>query len=80
MEYGKTEVEFTAGAYNVYSTNEWSGVLRCRADAETIVLVDGKEVTVGTYLNTIDGASPRVAKSVALVVPENSSVFCKADW
>lgn len=80
LVYGEPEVEFSAGAYKVYSTHEWSGVLRCRANAETVVLVNGEKVTVGTSLASIEGTTPRLKESVALVVPENSSVFCKADW
>ena len=80
LVYGEPEVEFSAGAYKVYSTNEWSGILRCRANAETVVLVNGEKVTVGTSLASIEGATPRLKESVALIVPENSSVFCKADW
>ena len=80
LEYGKAEVEIPAGAYHVYSTNRWSGVLRCRADVETEVLVDGKSVTIGTYLNSVDGANPRTEIYVALIVPENTSIFCKIEW
>ena len=80
LVYGEPEVEFSAGAYKVYSTNEWSGILRCRANAETVVRVNGEKVTVGTSLASIEGATPRLKESVALIVPENSSVFCKAEW
>ena len=80
LEYGKAEVEIPAGAYHVYSTNRWSGVLRCRADVETEVLVDGKSVTIGTYLNSVDEANPRTEIYVALIVPENTSIFCKIEW
>ncbi len=80
LEYGKAEVEIPAGAYHVYSTNRWSGALRCRADVETEVLVDGKSVTIGTYLNSVDEANPRTEIYVALIVPENTSIFCKIEW
>ena len=80
LEYGKAEVEIPTGAYHIYSTNQWSGVLRCRADAETAVLVDGKSVTIGTFLNNVEGANPRTNIYVALIVPENTSVFCKTEW
>ena len=80
LDYGKPEVEISAGAYHIYSTNQWSGVLRCRADVETVVLVNGESKTIGTYLNSVDGASPRTNVYVALIVPENESIFCTADW
>ncbi len=80
LDYGNEEVEISAGAYHIYSTNQWSGVLRCKANVETEVLVEGKSVTIGTSLNSVDGANPRTNVYVTLIVPENKSIFCKAEW
>ncbi len=80
LDYDNEEVEISAGAYHIYSTNQWSGVLRCKANVETEVLVEGKSVTIGTSLNSVDGANPRTNVYVTLIVPENKSIFCKAEW
>ncbi|WP_407447511.1 hypothetical protein [Fibrobacter sp.] len=80
LTYGGDLTTITAGTYTVYSTNEWSGVMRCEADEQVTVTVDGASKTVYTYRSSLDGANPRTNVSVTLVVPSGKTIRCNTDW
>ncbi len=80
LTYGGALTTITAGTYTVYSTNQWSGVMRCEADETVTVTVDGNSKTVYTYRSSLDGANPRTNVSVTLVVPSGKTIRCNTDW
>ncbi len=80
LTYGGDLTTITAGTYTVYSTNQWSGVMRCEADEQVTVTVNGASKTVYTYRSSLDGANPRTNVSVTLVVPSGKTIRCNTDW
>jgi hypothetical protein len=80
LNYQGELTTITAGTYTIYSTNQWSGVMRCEADETVTVTVDGVEKTVNTSISSLDGANPRTNVSVVLVVPPGKEIRCHTDW
>ena len=80
LKYGGDLTEIAAGAYAVYSTNQWSGLLRCEASSTVTVLVNDKEVVITTALNSVEGTAPRTDSAVYLIVPEGKSIRCNTNW
>lgn len=82
LVYNDPEIEIVAGAYRIYSTNQYSGVLRCRADVDVMISVDGseKKIAASENLANVDGANPRTNVAVNLIVSDGKSIFCKTEW
>lgn len=81
IEYSDKQDEFTSipsGTYDVYTTNQWSGHLRCKADKNVNITVDGNPVTITTSPEVI--AKPRTNVKATLAIPEGESINCQVIW
>ena len=80
LTYGGSLTTINAGTWSVFSDNQNSGVLRCKATENVDITVNGTSKTVTTSLNSIDGANPRPTVAVTVTVPTGKSIQCHTNW